>query len=55
MKHLRFVTDLFRRVISIPTKLYNKHWDNFIGISLKQATKTCTGTLGEPRKKNLLI
>jgi hypothetical protein len=31
MKHLRFVTDLFRRVISIPTKLYNKHWDNFIG------------------------
>jgi hypothetical protein len=33
MKHLRFVTDLFRRVISIPTKLYNKHWDNFIGTS----------------------
>ena len=30
-KNLRFATDLFRRVISIPTKLYNKHWDNFIG------------------------
>ncbi|XP_023326591.1 uncharacterized protein LOC111700016 [Eurytemora carolleeae] len=29
-KNLRFATDLFRRVISIPTKLYNKHWDNFI-------------------------
>merc|ERR1719193_2152182 len=28
--NLRFATDLFRRVISIPTKLYNKHWDNFI-------------------------
>merc|ERR1719361_2493321 len=27
---LRFVTDLFRRVLSTPTKLYNKHWDNFI-------------------------
>ena len=26
----RFVTDLFRRVLSTPTKLYNKHWDNFI-------------------------
>ena len=29
-KNLRFVTDLFRRVISTPTKLYNKHWDNLI-------------------------
>ena len=28
---LRYATDLFRRVIGIPTKLYNKHWDNFIG------------------------
>lgn len=28
--NLRFATDLFRRVIAIPTKLYNKHWDNFI-------------------------
>ena len=28
---LRYGTDLFRRVIGIPTKLYNKHWDNFIG------------------------
>merc|ERR1719341_1930694 len=28
--NLRFATDLFRRVIGIPTKLYNKHWDNFI-------------------------
>jgi len=27
---LRFVTDLFRRVVAMPTKLYNKHWDNFI-------------------------
>ena len=27
---LRYVTDLFRRVIGMPTKLYNKHWDNFI-------------------------
>ena len=26
----RYVTDLFRRVLSTPTKLYNKHWDNFI-------------------------
>lgn len=26
----RYVTDLFRRILSIPTKLYNKHWDNFI-------------------------
>ena len=29
-KNLRFVTDLFRRVISTPTKLYDKHWDNLI-------------------------
>lgn len=29
-KNLRFVTTIFRRVIAIPTKLYNKHWDNFI-------------------------
>jgi len=29
-KELRFVTDLFRRVVAMPTKLYNKHWDNFI-------------------------
>ena len=27
---LRFVTDLYRRVVAMPTKLYNKHWDNFI-------------------------
>ena len=26
----RYVTDLFRRVLSTPTKLYNKHWDNFM-------------------------
>lgn len=29
-KELRFVTDLFRRVVAMPTMLYNKHWDNFI-------------------------
>ena len=27
---LVFVTDLYRRVIGTPTKLYNKHWDSFI-------------------------
>ena len=26
-KELRFVTDLFRRVVAIPTKLYNRHCD----------------------------
>ena len=25
------MTDLDRRVVGTPTKLYNKHWDNFIG------------------------
>merc|ERR1719206_203594 len=29
-ENLRFVTDLYRRVVGTPTKLYNKHWDNFI-------------------------
>ena len=38
--NLRFATDLFRRVIAIPTKLYNKHWDNFIG---KYATSLFRG------------
>ena len=28
--NLRYVTNVFRQVIAIPTKLYNKHWDNFI-------------------------
>ena len=26
-KELRFVTDLFRRMVAIPTKLYNRHCD----------------------------
>ena len=29
-KNLRRVTDIYRRLSAIPTKLYNKHWDNFI-------------------------
>ena len=28
--HLKWVTSAFKRVIGIPTKLYNKHWDNFV-------------------------
>ena len=27
---LRYVTDLYRRVVARPTKVYNKHWDNYI-------------------------
>ncbi|CAG0884593.1 unnamed protein product [Cyprideis torosa] len=27
---LRFVTSLYRRLINTPTKLYNKHWENFL-------------------------
>ena len=40
---LRYSTDLFRRVIGIPTKLYNKHWDNFIGkyISTSSLAHVC--------------
>ena len=29
-RNLIFITEIFRRLITIPTKLYNKHWDNFI-------------------------
>ncbi|XP_059091219.1 uncharacterized protein LOC131886822 [Tigriopus californicus] len=28
--NLREVTHAYKRLISVPTKLYNKHWDNFI-------------------------
>ena len=24
------MTGIFRRLVRVPTKLYNKHWDNFI-------------------------
>jgi pre-mRNA-processing factor 39 len=29
-KNLRNVTSIYRRLVAIPTKLYNRHWDNFI-------------------------
>lgn len=29
-KNLKRVTDVYRRLVAVPTKLYNKHWDNFI-------------------------
>ncbi|CAB4053989.1 PRPF39 [Lepeophtheirus salmonis] len=29
-KNFRHVTKIFRRLVALPTKLYNKHWDNFI-------------------------
>lgn len=28
--NLKEVTHIYKRLISVPTKLYNKHWDNFI-------------------------
>ena len=29
-ENLKYITEIFRRLVTIPTKLYNKHWDNFI-------------------------
>jgi pre-mRNA-processing factor 39 len=29
-KNLRNVTSIYRRLVAIPTKLFNRHWDNFI-------------------------
>ena len=29
-KNLKYITEIYRRLVSVPTKLYNKHWDNFI-------------------------
>ena len=29
-KEMRFVMDLFRRVVALPNNLSNEHWDNFI-------------------------
>ena len=29
-KNLKRVTDIYLRLASVPTRLYNKHWDNFI-------------------------
>ena len=29
-KNIKFITEIYRRLVTIPTKLYNKHWDNFI-------------------------
>ncbi len=29
-KNLEYVTEIYARLVRIPTKLYNKHWDNFI-------------------------
>ena len=28
--NLKFITEIYNRLIGVPTKLYNKHWDNFI-------------------------
>ena len=27
---LKWITGILKRVVGIPTKMYNKHWDNFI-------------------------
>ena len=29
-KNLRYVTAIYQRLVGVPTKLFNKHWDNFI-------------------------
>ena len=29
-KNLKFITEIYSRLVCIPTRLYNKHWDNFI-------------------------
>jgi hypothetical protein len=29
-KDLKWMTGVFKRLVAIPTKMYNKHWDNFI-------------------------
>ena len=29
-KNLQYMTDIYSRLVCVPTKLYNTHWDNLI-------------------------
>ena len=29
-KNLQYMTDIYSRLVCVPTKLFNKHWDNLI-------------------------
>ena len=45
-RNLIFITEIFRRLITIPTKLYNKHWDNFIAHVRDHHPRDVLGTNG---------
>ena len=45
-ENLKYITEIFRRLVTIPTKLYNKHWDNFIAHVRDHHPRDVLGTNG---------